>query len=103
MLHRHAKNERSRVRARQQVFVFRLHRFTGKAFSFIHRGLWVKAFIKRLHPLCTDAAPLKACTHTEPMGGEKRGRGTEKRPIYAGLPARFFTPVGEGENRKGEP
>ena len=69
-------------------------------FSFIHSGLWVKAFIKRLHPLCTDAAPLKACTHTEPMRGEKRGRGTEKRPIYAGLPARFFTTVGEGENRK---
>ena len=74
-----------------------------RRFSFIHRGLWVKAFIKRLHPLCTDAAPLKACTRTEPMGGEKWGRGTEKRPIYAGLPARFFTPVGEGENRKGEP
>ena len=35
MLHRHAKNERSRVRARQQVFVFRLHRFTGMAF-FVH-------------------------------------------------------------------
>ena len=34
------------------------------------------------------------------MGGEKRGRGSEKRPIYAGLPARFFTPVGEGEHRK---
>lgn len=29
MLHRHVKNERSRVRARQLVFVFRLHRFTG--------------------------------------------------------------------------
>ena len=42
-------------------------------FSFIHRGLWVKTFIKRLHPLCTDAAPLKTCTHTEPMRDEKRG------------------------------
>ena len=61
-------------------------------FSFIHRGLRVKVFAKKLHPLCT-----------EPMGGEKRGRGTEKRPIYAGLPARFFTPVGEEVNRKGEP
>ena len=72
-------------------------------FSLIHRGLWVKAFAKRLHLLCTDAAPLKACTHTEPMRGEKRGRGSEKRPIYAGLPARFSTPVGEEVNRKGEP
>lgn len=72
-------------------------------FSFTYRGLWVKASPKRLHPLCTDAAPLKACTHTEPMGGEKRGRGSEKRPIYAGLPARFSTPVGEEVNRKGEP
>ena len=34
------------------------------------------------------------------MGGEKRGSGSEKRPIYAGLPARFFTTVGEGENQK---
>lgn len=68
--------------------------------SFIRRVLWVKVFAKKLHPLCTDATPLKACTRTEPMGGEKRGRGTEKRPIYAGLPARFSTPVGEGENRK---
>lgn len=71
-----------------------------RRFSFIHSGLWVKALIKRLHPLCTDDAPLKACTRTEPMGGEKRGRGTEKRPIYAGLPARFFTPVGEEGTEK---
>ena len=42
-------------------------------FSFTYRGLWVKAFAKRLHPLCTDDALLKACTRTEPMGGEKRG------------------------------
>ena len=69
-------------------------------YSFTYSGLWVKAFAKKLHPLCTDAAPLKACTHTEPMGGEKRGRGTEKCPIYAGLPARFFTTVGEEGNRK---
>ena len=103
MLHRHAKNERSRVRARQQVFVFRLHRFTGKAFFVYTQGVVGEGFAKKLHPLCTDAAPLKTCTHTEPMRGEKRGRGSEKRPIYAGLPARFFTPVGEGRNRKGEP
>ena len=100
MVHRHAKNERSRVRARQQVFVFRLHSFTGMAF-FVHIQRVVgEGFHQKASPF---VHPLKACTHTEPMGGEKRGRGTEKRPIYAGLPARFFTPVGEEVNRKGEP
>ena len=39
-------------------------------FSFTYRELWVKDFAKRLHPFCTDAVPLKACTRTEPMGGE---------------------------------
>lgn len=104
MLHRHAKNERSRVRARQQVFVFRLHRFTGMAFFVYTQRVVGEGFRQKGFTLCAPTPPpLKACTHTEPMGGEKRGRGTEKRPIYAGLPARFFTPAGEGENRKGEP
>lgn len=104
MLHRHAKNERSRVRARQQVFVFRLHRFTGMAFFVYTQGVVGEGFHQKASPFVhRRPPPLKACTHTEPMGGEKRGRGTEKRPIYAGLPARFFTPAGEGENRKGEP
>ncbi len=95
--------QKMNVLACARVSRFSFFAFTASpvwCFSFIHSGLWVKALIKRLHPLCTDAAPLKACTHTEPMGGEKRGRDSEKRPIYAGLPARFSTPVGEGENRK---
>jgi len=58
MLHRHAKNERSRVRARQQVFVFRLHRFTGMAFFVYTQGLVGEGFRQKGFTLCAPTPPL---------------------------------------------
>lgn len=103
MLHRHAKDERSRVRARQQVFVFRLHRFTGMAFFVYTQRVVGEGFRKKASPFLHRRRPFEDMHTHRAYGREKRGRGSEKRPIYAGLPARFFTPVGEEVNRKGEP
>lgn len=58
MLHRHAKNERSRVRARQQVFVFRLHRFTDMAFFAYTQGVVGEGFRQKGFTLFAPMPPL---------------------------------------------
>ena len=52
------KNERSRVRARQQVFVFRLHRFTGMAFFVYTQGVVGEGFRQKGFTLCAPTPPL---------------------------------------------
>gem|GEM_PF-3092785 len=52
------KNERSRVRARQQVFVFRLHRFTGMAFFVYTQGVVGEGFRQKGFTFCAPTPPL---------------------------------------------
>lgn len=72
MLHRHAKNERSRVRARQQVFVFRLHRFTGKAFFVYTQGVVGEGFRKKASPFVHRRRPFEGM-HTPSQWAAKNG------------------------------
>ena len=65
MLHRHAKNERSRVRARQQVFVFRLHLFTRWAQIVEQQHFEGEGFGEDPSPSGIDSGNAKAFTSNE--------------------------------------
>ena len=70
------KNERPRVRARQQVFVFHLHRFTGMAF-FVHiQGVVGEGFAKKASPFVHRRRPFEGM-HTHRANG-RRKTGTRK-------------------------
>lgn len=73
MLHRHAKNERSRVRARQQVFVFRLHRFTGMTFFVYTQGVVGEGFDQKASPFVHRRRPFEDMHTHRAYGRRKTG------------------------------
>ena len=73
MLHRHAKNERSRVRARQQVFVFRLHRFTGMVFFAYTQRVVGEGFHQKTSPFVHRRRPFEDMHTNRAYGRRKTG------------------------------